>query len=249
MSGAALVTGGARRIGRAIVERLAAEGFPVAIHCNGSRDEAEALAASIRAGGGQAAVVVGDLAHAPDVARLVPEAAAALGPVALLVNNASRFEPDALSDLTPEGFDRHMAVNLRAPAFLAQDFAAQAPEGGLIVNLVDQRVWRPTPHFFSYTLSKAALFTATQTMAQALAPRIRVNAVGPGPTLQGARQEAEDFRKQYEGVPLKRPSSPREVAEAVMFLWRSPSMTGQMIALDSGQHLAWETPDVVGVKE
>jgi NAD(P)-dependent dehydrogenase (short-subunit alcohol dehydrogenase family) len=249
MKQAALVTGGARRIGRAIVKRLAAEGYAVAIHCHRSRDEAEALADTLRQAGGRAAVVQGDLALAADVARLVPEAAAALGPLTLLVNNASEFEPDAMGELTPERFDRHMAVNLRAPVFLAQDFAAQAPPGGLVVNIVDQRVWKLTPHFMSYTLAKSALLTATKTMAQALAPGVRVNAIGPGPTLTSTRQGDEDFRRQWEAVPLRRSSSPEEVADAIVFLARACSVTGQMIALDGGQHLAWETPDVVGIRE
>jgi len=181
----------------------------------------------------------------------VPEAAAALGPLTLLVNNASEFEPDSVGELTPERFDRHMAVNLRAPAFLAQDFAAQvSPDAdNLVVNIIDQRVWKLTPHFFSYTLAKSALLTATKTMAQALAPRVRVNAIGPGPTLTSPRQGDEDFRRQYEAVPLRRSSSPDEVADAILFLARAPSVTGQMIALDGGQHLAWETPDVVGIRE
>lgn len=251
MAGAALVTGGARRIGRAVVERLAAEGYAVAIHCNGSRDEADTVAALIRRSGGQAAVVQGDLAEAGDVARLVPEAAAALGPLTLLVNNASEFEPDEVGALDPARFDRHMAVNLRAPVFLAQAFAAQAPDGidAVVVNVVDQRVWKLTPQFFSYTLAKSALFTATRTMAQALAPRVRVNAVGPGPTLVGARQDEDDFRRQGEAVLLRRPASPDEIADAILFLARARSVTGQMIAVDGGQHLAWETPDVVGVRE
>jgi NAD(P)-dependent dehydrogenase (short-subunit alcohol dehydrogenase family) len=144
-----------------------------------------------------------------------------------------------------------MAVNLRAPAFLAQDFAAQAPEGAdnLVVNIIDQRVWKPTPLFFSYMLSKSALLTATKTMAQALAPRVRVNAIGPGPTLSSPRQGEEDFRRQYEAVPLRRSSSPDEVADAILFFSAARSVTGQMLALDGGQHLAWETPDVVGIRE
>jgi NAD(P)-dependent dehydrogenase (short-subunit alcohol dehydrogenase family) len=233
------------------VERLAAESYAVAIHCKGSRDAGEALAADLRSRGARAMVVQGDLARADDVARLIPEAAAALGPLTLLVNNASEFEPDEVGTLTAERFDRHMAVNLRAPTFLAQDFAAQAPEGAdnLVVNIIDQRVWKPTPLFFSYMLSKSALLTATKTMAQALAPRVRVNAIGPGPTLSSPRQGEEDFRRQYEAVPLRRSSSPDEVADAILFFAAARSVTGQMLALDGGQHLAWETPDVVGIRE
>jgi len=170
----------------------------------------------------------------------------------MLVNNASEFEPDALTALDPEQWERHFAINLRAPAFLVRDFARQCPDGadGLVVNMLDQRVWKPTPHFFSYQLTKSALWTATQTMAQALAPRgIRVNAIGPGPTVSNTRQGDADFRKQTEATPLKRGATPEEIARAVLFLAATPAMTGQMLALDGGQHLAWETPDVVGIRE
>jgi NAD(P)-dependent dehydrogenase (short-subunit alcohol dehydrogenase family) len=251
MKKVALVTGGAQRIGLRIVERLAAEGYAVAIHCRRSADEAERSADRIRRSGGEAAVVQGDLADAATVERLVPEAVRALGPLTLLVNNASEFEPDEVETLTQERWDRHFAVNLRAPAFLARDFAHQLPaEGqGCIVNIVDQRVWKLTPQFFSYTLTKAALFTATQTMAQALAPRIRVNAIGPGPTLSNVRQGDEDFDKQSSAVLLGHGGTPDEIADAVLYLAKAGSVTGQMIAVDGGQHLAWETPDVAGIRE
>lgn len=251
MKKVALVTGGAQRIGRRIVERLAAEGYAVAIHCRRSADEAERMADRIRQTGGRAAVVQGDLAEVDVVERLVPEAVRALGPLTLLVNNASEFEPDEIETLTQDLWDRHFAVNLRAPAFLARDFAHQLPaEGqGCIVNIVDQRVWKLTPQFFSYTLTKAALFTATQTMAQALAPRIRVNAIGPGPTLSNLRQGDEDFDKQSSAVLLGHGGTPDEIADAVLYLAKAGSVTGQMIAVDGGQHLAWETPDVAGIRE
>ena len=251
MKPVALVTGGAKRIGRSIVERLAREGYSVAIHCHRSVKEAEALAGEVRRGGSEATVIAADLADPIAVERIVPETLQALGPVTLLVNNASEFQPDEAETLTLDRWDRHFAVNLRTPAFLARDFARQLPEGaeGCIVNIVDQRVWKPTPQFFSYTLTKAALFTATQTLAQALAPRIRVNAVGPGPTLTGERQAPEDFAKQSAAVLLGRGGSPEEIAEAVVYLARARSVTGQMIAVDGGQHLAWETPDVAGIKE
>jgi NAD(P)-dependent dehydrogenase (short-subunit alcohol dehydrogenase family) len=246
-----LVTGGAKRIGRALVERLVAEGYRVAIHCHYSADEANALADTIRRRGGAVAVVVADLADQSAVERIVDEAVEALGPLELLVNNASEFHPDEAETLTQERWDRHFAVNLRAPAFLARDFARQLPTGreGCIVNIVDQRVWKPTPQFFSYSLTKSALFSATRTLAQALAPRIRVNAIGPGPTYSNVRQEDEDFAKQSAAVLLGRGPSPEEIADAVVFLAGARSVTGQMIAVDGGQHLAWETPDVVGIRE
>lgn len=247
----ALVTGGSKRIGRAIVERLAAEGFAVAVHYGRSRDEAEALVASIVADGGRACAIQADLGDAEAVARIVPEARAGLGPVTLLVNNASEFEPDSIGEMDVTRWNRQFSVNLRAPVFLAEAFAAQLPQDleGLIVNLIDQRVWKLTPHFISYQLTKSALLTATQTLAQALAPRIRVNGIGPGPTLSNTRQGDEDFRKQAQAVLLERGPSPEEISAAVVFLLHARSMTGQMIALDGGQHLAWQTPDVIGIRE
>ena len=247
----ALVTGGARRIGRAIVEDLAAHGFAVAIHCNRSRDEADALAARIIASGGRAAVVEADLTDMPATEGLVAAATEALGPIGLLVNNASIFEDDSVEDFDLAVWERHFAIHLKAPAVLSRSFAAELAAGteGLIVNMIDQRVWRPTPRYFSYTLSKSALWTATQTMAQALAPKIRVNAIGPGPTLANARQEKQDFVAQVEGLILERGPTLDEFGAAIRYLWEARSVTGQMIALDGGQHLAWQTPDVTGMVE
>jgi NAD(P)-dependent dehydrogenase (short-subunit alcohol dehydrogenase family) len=246
VSDAALVTGGARRIGRAIVERLAREGYAVAIHCRGPSDAAGELKAGIERAGGRAAILKADLAEADAAERVVAEAAAAIGPLTLLVNNASLFETDTLGSLAPALWDEHFAINLRAPAFLTQAFARQLPDGwhGAVVNVIDQRVLKPNPQFFSYTLSKAGLLAATRTMAQALAPRIRVNAVGPGPTLPSPRQSEEAFASQVGALPLQRGPTPEEIAEAVLFLARAPSITGQMLAVDGGQHLAWETPDL-----
>jgi NAD(P)-dependent dehydrogenase (short-subunit alcohol dehydrogenase family) len=251
MSPVALVTGGAKRIGRAISLRLAQAGYAVAVHCRGSRSEAGDLEATITAGGGRAAIVAADLADAQALAGLVPQAAAALGPLTLLVNNASVFEADELDSLEADLWDRHFAVNLRAAVFLARDFARQVPATGegTVVNIIDQRVWKPNPQFFSYTLSKAALFTATRTMAQALAPRIRVNAVGPGPTLTSPRQSEDDFARQAGALPLGHGPTPEDIAEAVAYLAGARNVTGQMLAIDGGQHLAWQTPDIVGVRE
>jgi NAD(P)-dependent dehydrogenase (short-subunit alcohol dehydrogenase family) len=247
----ALVTGGARRIGRAIVERLASAGYAVAIHCHRSDHEAHALKRALQAKGARAEVVAADLADGAALAALVRGARTALGPLTLLVNNASAFEPDDIHSLDEALWERHFRINLRAPVFLARDFAKQVREGGegAIVNVVDQRVWKPTPQFFSYTLSKSALFTATLTMAQAFAPRIRVNAVGPGPTLASSRQRQDDFARQGASVPLGHGPRPEEIAEAVLFLANAKSVTGQMLAVDGGQHLAWETPDVLAAAE
>lgn len=237
----ALVTGGARRIGRAIAESLAEDGFAVVIHCHDSRAEADSIASQIRNRGGRAAVAVADLSVETDVETLLPRASTAFGAIGLLVNNASVFERDDLASATRASWDRHMEPNLRAPFVLSQSFARQLPPDaeGLIVNLIDERVWNLTPHFMSYTISKAALWTLTRTLALALAPRIRVCAIGPGPTLPSARQTADQFARQAASVPLQRPAELSEFAAAMRFLIAARSFTGQMLALDGGQHLSW----------
>ncbi|MCJ8148000.1 SDR family oxidoreductase [Shinella sedimenti] len=242
----ALVTGGAKRIGKAIVEDLAANGFAVAIHANTSLDDAEALAATIRARGQMASAVQCDLADGAATAGLIAAACAALGPLDLIVNNASLFKPDTVAAFDDALWDRHFAVHVKAPSILARDFVRQLPEGvaGSIVNIIDQRVWNPTPRYYSYTLSKSALWMATRTMAQSFAPQVRVNAIGPGPSLPNERQTDEAFRTQIDGLILRRGPDLGEFGRTVRFLFDTPSITGQMIALDGGQHLAWETPDV-----
>ncbi|MCW5695399.1 MAG: SDR family oxidoreductase [Bauldia sp.] len=247
----ALVTGGALRIGRAIVDDLAAHGWGVAIHCRAARAEADALAASISANGGRAAVVQAELSDLAGLPLALKHASAALGPIDLLVNSAAMFEEDAIGRLDPGAWNRQITVNLTAPVFLAQAFAAALPAGadGNIVNIIDQRVWKPVPAFFSYQISKSALWTATRTMAQALAPRIRVNAIGPGPVLPSSRQTQADMDRQVATLPLRRSPALAEFGRTVRYLVETPSITGQMIALDGGQHLAWETPDVVGTRE
>jgi NAD(P)-dependent dehydrogenase (short-subunit alcohol dehydrogenase family) len=249
--GTVLVTGGAKRIGKAISEDLAAHGYTVAIHANNSEDEAEELARGLREKGYKAHSVAADLTNADETQGLISAAAGLAGPIDLLVNNASIFDEDAIGSLDMETWDRHFSIHTKAPVFLSEAFAAQLPDGqdGLIVNIVDQRVWRLTPNFISYTLSKSALWTATRTLAQALAPRIRVNAIGPGPTLKNSRQSDADFEKQVSALPLKRGPDLREFGATIRFLYENTSITGQMIALDGGQHLAWETPDVAGVGE
>lgn len=246
-----LVTGGAKRVGKAIVENLAANGFAVAIHCNHSREEGHVLLESVQAAGGTAAVVQADLTDSDAVRGLIGSVEDALGPVEILVNNASVFQEDGFGNFDDERWDRHFAVHVRAPVLLADAMKSALPDGenGLIVNIIDQRVWKLNPKFISYTLSKAALWTATQTMAQALAPHIRVNAIGPGPTMQGERQERIDFEQQVDGLLLKRGPDLAEFGNTIRYLWQTRSITGQMIALDGGQHLAWETPDVTGMAE
>jgi NAD(P)-dependent dehydrogenase (short-subunit alcohol dehydrogenase family) len=248
--GGALITGAARRIGRTLALAAAEAGFAVAIHARQADDDAGDLQRTIEAGGGRAAVVTGDLTADADLASLIERAATAVGPLRLLVNNASLFTDDRIETLTPASWDAHMGANLRAPILLAQAFAAQVPDApaeapALIVNILDQRVWRPTPQYFSYALSKAALWQATRMLAQALAPRIRVNGIGPGPTLASVHQSQDEFDAEAAQVLLKCRATPNEIAQALLYLIDAPSVTGQMIAVDGGQHLVWRTPDII----
>jgi NAD(P)-dependent dehydrogenase (short-subunit alcohol dehydrogenase family) len=247
---AALVTGGARRIGRAIALALHQAGYAVAVQANRSAKEADELCTEIARNGGRAAMVRADLAEQASVAGLVAAAAKAVGPLTLLVNNAATFEPDAIGSLDAARFDRQLAVNLRAPLFLSEAFAAQAQDlseelGASIVNILDQRVFKLTPHFVSYTLAKSALHSATRMLAQALAPRVRVNAVAPGPTMASARQDIAEFARQAAAVPLGHGPTPEEVAAAVIYLASARSITGATLIVDGGQHLAWQTPDAI----
>jgi len=256
----ALVTGAGKRIGREIALALGRRGFDVAVHFAGSAEEAEATAGEIRALGRKAAALGADLLDEAAAQALVPRATEALGgPLNVLVNNASIFEHDTIRSATRETWDRHMGSNLRAPFVLIQNFAAQAPPverdaageplaQALVVNMVDQRVWKPTPEFMTYSLAKAGLWALTRTAAQALAPQIRVNAIGPGPTVQGVRQTAGHFDRQRKATILGRGAGPADVVAALGFFLDSPSVTGQMIAVDGGQHLGWQTPDVLGIE-
>ncbi len=235
----ALITGAARRIGRALAVDLAKAGWAVAVHYRNSAADAEALAREIGAHGVAAGTFQADLADRAALTRLVADAAHALGPVTTLINNASEFLPDSLQSLDESTWDLHLRINLKAPVFLAQAMAGQLPEGveGNIINIIDQRVWNLTPDFFSYTISKAGLWTATQTLAQALAPRIRVNAIGPGPVMRSIHQTKDEFDIEARTTLLGRGPATDEIAAAVRFILATPSLTGQMIALDGGQHL------------
>lgn len=237
----ALVTGGAKRLGRAIALALAEAGFDVAVHFHTSAAEASEVVRTIAGRGRRAVALTADLAREEEVVRLAEAARDAIGPIGVLVNNASVFERDEWDDVTRESWDRHLEPNLRAPFVLTQAIARSLPADreGVVINLLDQRVWSLTPHFVSYTLSKAGLWALTRSLALALAPRIRVNGIGPGPALPSPRQTAEQFARQAASVPLGRPTSPEEVARAVLAILALPSMTGQMIALDGGQHLQW----------
>lgn len=241
---AALVTGAGKRIGRAIALDLAARGWAVGVHHRSSGAEADEVVRLIRQAGGRAVALPADLAVEDQVERLFPALEEHFGPATLLVNSASLFERDEWDTVSRGSWDRHLAVNLRAPFVLAQALAARMPKemSGLVVNILDQRVWNLTPHFVSYTVSKAGLWTLTQTLAMAFAPRVRVNAIGPGPTLRGERQTDEHFAAQCRAVPLQKGSSPEEICSAIRFLLDAPSMTGQMIALDGGEHLGLAQP-------
>jgi NAD(P)-dependent dehydrogenase (short-subunit alcohol dehydrogenase family) len=246
----ALVTGGAKRVGRAISVALANAGYAVAIHHRGGAEDAAALVQEIEAKGGVAAAVQGDLSDASAISPLFDEAARRVGPLTLLVNNASHFDDDRIETLTQDSFRAHMGPDLLAPLLLIQAFAEAAAAlpadaDPSVVNILDQRVLRPNPQFLSYTLAKSSLYTATQTLAQALAPRIRVNGVGPGPTLPSIHQDQAAFDAEVAGILLKRQTALSDVTDAVLYLAAAKAVTGQMIAVDGGQHLGWKTPDIL----
>ena len=240
----AVVTGAALRIGRAIALDLARQGWRVAITYNSSADAAAATLRGIEATGVRGAAIRADLADEAQVEAVIPQAAAALGPVSLLVNNASAFRPDTVATMTRASWDEHIEANLRAPLVLIQAMARQLPAGwpGNVINMLDQRVWNPTPYFLSYTVAKMGLWTLTRTLAQALAPKIRVNGIGPGPTLKSDRQTEDQFARQWDAVPLRRATTPQEICDAIRFILSAPSMTGQMVALDGGEHMGWAQP-------
>lgn len=256
MSGA-LVTGAGGRLGRAMAVHLAERGYNVAVHYNGSRDGAEETAEACRAHGVVAEPIQADLLDEDAVDTLVARSVDAVGPLTVLVNNASVFDYDSYESATHDSWDRHIGSNLRAPFFLTQAFAAQVPDAAvddrgepiaqaLVVNMVDQRLKKLTPHFATYTIAKAGLWAMTQTAARALAPAVRVNAIGPGPTLQGARQPEDHYAAQRANTVLKRGSDPEDIVQALGYFLDAKAVTGQMLAVDGGQHLGWQTPDVVG---
>ena len=256
----ALVTGAGRRLGRAMALHLAGRGFDVAVHYNSSAEEAEAVAEEIRSVGQEAVTVGADRLDEEETAELLPRAAEALGgAVTVLVNNASIFEHDTLETATPESWNRHIGSNLRAPFVLTQAFARQCPDPvddengepqaqGLVINMIDMRVNKLTPEFMTYTIAKMGLWALTRTSAQALGPKARVNAIGPGPTMQGARQSAEHFRRQREATILRRGADPEGIVRALDYFIDARSVTGQILCVDGGQHLVWQTPDVLGVE-
>lgn len=256
----ALVTGAGKRLGRAMALELARHGYDVAVHFATSAQGAAETAQEIHALGRQAAELQADLLDEGQAQTLLPRAAQALGgPITCLVNNASVFEHDTLATATRDSWDRHLNSNLRAPFVLLQAMAAQdmplaqdaggEPRAwGQAVNVIDQRVRKLTPEFMSYTLAKSALWTLTQTAAQALAPQIRVNAIGPGPTLRGPRQSAEQFARQRAATILQRGADTEDITAALSYLLQAKAVTGQMICVDGGQHLGWQTPDSDGLE-
>ncbi|MEJ6390338.1 SDR family oxidoreductase [Gymnodinialimonas ulvae] len=255
----ALITGAAKRLGRAMALELATHGHDIAVHYNGSVEAAEDTCAEIRALGVKAVPLQADLLDEDATQALLPRAADALGGIDVLINNASIFEHDTIETATRSSWDRHIGSNLRAPFLLTQALAAQLPgpdlddnnepvARGLVINMLDQRVHKLTPEFMTYTIAKMGLWAFTRTAAQALAPKARVNAIGPGPTMQGGRQSAEHFAKQRAATILERGADPQAICEALRYFLTAKSVTGQLICVDGGQHLAWETPDVVGVE-
>ena len=256
----ALITGGAKRLGREMALYVAARGYDVVVHYASSQAAADEVVAEIQALGCKAKALPADLLIEAEVQELLPAAAAALGgPITCLINNASIFEYDTLETATRTSWDRHIESNLRAPFVLSQAFAAQLPKvqmdanneplaQGLIVNMIDQRVRKLTPEFASYTIAKMGLWALTQTAAQALAPHVRVNAIGPGPTLQGARQTLEHFQKQRENTVLTRGANPSDITAALGYFIDAPAITGQLLCVDGGQHLVWQTPDILGIE-
>ncbi|MEM9317818.1 MAG: SDR family oxidoreductase [Pseudomonadota bacterium] len=256
---AALVTGAGHRLGQAIAVALAKAGLDIAVHYANSAKGAEETVALVEAEGRRAVALQADLLDLDATEALVPQARDAVGPLRVLINNASIFEYDTLETATRESWDRHIGSNLRAPFLLTQAFAAQAPDPvpdaagepraeAMVVNMVDQRVRKLTPEFMTYTIAKMGLWAFTRTAAQALAPRVRVNGIGPGPTLRGGRQSEEHFAKQRSATIMGRGSNPEDITGALLYLWSAPALTGQLLCIDGGQHLAWKTPDVIGVE-
>lgn len=237
----ALITGAANRVGATIASRLAASGYAIIIHFRTSDEEARARVRELQAQGYKAAAEQADLSNTSERGTLVQRAARHFGPLTALINNASLFKPDSVFDLDEELWDAHFDVHIKAPAFLCRDFANQLPDEtkGNIINIIDERVLNIAPDNFSYTLSKSALWTATRTMAQSLAPHIRVNAIGPGPTLPNERQTKEEFEASKKVLPLQTSGTPDEIADAILFFLNAPSISGQMLALDGAEHLGF----------
>ena len=243
--GVAIVTGGSKRIGKSIVKKLSFLGWKVIIHYNSNKNDALSLQKEIQKKGGAASIIKANLNSSKATEELISKSEKKFGKLTLLVNNASIFENDSVHSLTIDTWDIHNNVNTKAPLLLSQSFAKLLPkkEPGVIINIIDQRVFSPRPDFISYSSSKNSLFWLTKVLAQALSPKIRVCAIGPGPTLKGARQTDNDFKNQSQSVPLGNGSSPEDISQAIEFILNASSFTGQMITLDGGEHLDWIKPE------
>ena len=245
-----IITGGATRIGAAIAEKLSGPKKEIVIHFNRSKSKAEKLKKKLSKNKTKVYLVKGDLSKEADVKKIIKFAKSKLKYFDCLINNASLFENDKLENFTTDSWGRHLRTNLRAPALLSKEFAKNIKgKNNNIVNIIDQRVFKLTPYFFSYTISKTGLYTLTKTSAMSLAPNIRVNGIAPGPTLKNKRQSEKHFKKQYMATPLKRQVEVEQICNAVDFFIKNISITGQVLAIDSGQNLNWQTPDIMGGKE
>ena len=245
-----IITGGATRIGAAIAKRLAGRGVEIVIHFNKSKSNAKKLKKELSKKQTKVYLVKGDLSKETDVNKILKFAKSKLKYFDCLINNASLFENDKLENFSTASWGLHLRTNLRTPALLSKEFAKNIKgKNNNIINIIDQRVFKLTPYFFSYTISKTGLYTLTKTSAMSLAPNIRVNGIAPGPTIKNKRQTEKHFKKQYIATPLKKQVDVEEICNAVDFFIKNRSITGQVLAIDSGQNLNWQTPDIMGGKE
>ncbi len=245
-----IITGGATRIGAAIAEKLSGPNIQIIIHYNKSKAKAENLKKKLQNHGSKIYLVKGNLSKEKDVIKIVKFAKSKLKYFDCLINNASIFENDKLENFSPKSWENHISTNLKAPALLSKEFSKNIRgKNNNIINIIDQRVFKLTPFFFSYTISKTGLYTLTKTSAMSLAPNIRVNGIAPGPTIKNKRQTDKHFKKQYLATPLKRQVNVKQICNAVDFFIKNVSITGQVLAIDSGQSLNWQTPDIMNGKE
>jgi NAD(P)-dependent dehydrogenase (short-subunit alcohol dehydrogenase family) len=245
-----IITGGATRIGAAIAKKLSGPNKEILIHFNKSKTKAEILKKQLEKNNTKIYLVKGDLSKEKDINKILKFAKSKLNYFDCLINNASLFENDKLDNFTKNSWDKHINTNLKAPALLSKGFSKNIKKGNNnIINIIDQRVFKLTPFFFSYTLSKTGLYTLTKTSAMSLSPNVRVNGIAPGPTIKNIRQSEKHFKKQYLATPLKRQVDVNEICNAVDFFIKNRSITGQVLAIDSGQNMNWQTPDIIGTKE
>ena len=245
-----IITGGATRIGAAIAKQLSGPNKEILIHFNKSKIKAEILKKQLEKNNTKIYLVKGDLSKEKDIYKILKFAKFKLKYFDCLINNASLFENDKLDNFTKNSWDNHINTNLKAPALLSKEFSKNVKKGNNnIINIIDQRVFKLTPFFFSYTLSKTGLYTLTKTSAMSLSPNVRVNGIAPGPTIKNTRQSEKHFKKQYLATPLKRQVDVNEICNAVDFFIKNRSITGQVLAIDSGQNMNWQTPDIIGTKE